>query len=133
MIDIVIYALVGKLLAYAAYTDYRYGVIKEWVSVSVFVLGMVLNFFLPGLFGFLVAYFAALLLFHADAWGGGDGNLFGALGAVTALSGLWKYATFLALIAATVLFYKYCKGREKARIGPAFFIAYLLYMVLVFQ
>jgi len=105
---LVIHVAVMALVAIAAFTDVRGGVIPNWLTLPPLVLAPIAHGLADGVrgvlasvLGMLVCALVPMLVFYRGGMHGGDVKLFAALGAVGGLH-LGLEAQFLSLVAAAI-------------------------------
>ena len=105
---LVIHGAILTLAAVAAFTDVRWGLIPNWLTLPPLVLapfthGVIVGTrgLLSSVLGLLVCSLVPLLVFYRGGMAGGDVKLFAALGAVSGLY-LGLELQFLALVCAAI-------------------------------
>lgn len=85
----------------AAYTDIKYGLIFNWLTLPSIIIGLLINHWL----GLLCLFFYStpfLLAYSKGMIGGGDVKL------IAAISSLWPYGA-ISIILLSILFYLFFK------------------------
>jgi len=128
VIHIVVLALVGV----AAFTDVRWGLIPNWLTLPLLAIAPIAHGMVDGIrgvltsvLGILVCSLVPLLVFYRGGMAGGDVKLFAALGAVGGLY-LGLEAQFLSLVAASIYAVGQLtwNGRLMGSLGNSVFLAF---------